>query len=71
MRPSHPGSILAGMIEGLREESEKSYPVDEIVSTLGISAATLSAVLNQDSGIDEKLAARLAASFEISQGVRH
>ena len=27
MRPSHPGAILLGMIEGLREETGKEYPI--------------------------------------------
>ena len=45
MRPSHPGAILTGMIEGLREESGKDYSISEIAAGLGISSETLSSIL--------------------------
>lgn len=42
MRPSHPGAILLGMIEGLREETGKEYPIAELASGLGVSSEALS-----------------------------
>ncbi|SEI73761.1 addiction module antidote protein, HigA family [Dyadobacter sp. SG02] len=66
MRPSHPGAILTGMIEGLREETGKDYPVAEIASGLGVSDETLSSLLNQKSAIDAEMAVKLSEAFNTS-----
>lgn len=66
MRPSHPGAILTGMIEGLREETGKGYPVAEIASGLGISSETLSSILDQRLAINAEMAIKLSEAFNTS-----
>lgn len=66
MRPSHPGAILSGMIEGLREQTGKEYPNAEIASGLGISSEILSSILNQKSGINAEMAVKLSEAFNTS-----
>ena len=66
MRPSHPGAILSGMIEGLREETRKDYPVTELASGLGVSSATLSSILDQKSAINAEMAVKLSEAFSTS-----
>jgi antitoxin HigA-1 len=66
MRPSHPGAILTGMIEGLREESGKDYSISEIAAGLGISSETLSSILGQKSAINAEMAVKLSQSFNTS-----
>lgn len=66
MRPSHPGAILLGMIEGLREETGKEYPIAELASGLGVSSETLSLVLNQKLAINAEMAVKLSEAFNTS-----
>lgn len=66
MRPSHPGAILMGMIEGLQEETGKVHTITEIASGLGVSGATLSSILNQKSAINAEMAVKLSEAFSTS-----
>ena len=66
MRPSHPGAILAGMIEGLREETGKDYTITELASGLGIRRATLSSILKEKSAINAKMTVKLSEAFATS-----
>lgn len=66
MRPSHPGAILKGMIEGLREETGKVYPITEIASGLGVSSEVLSSILNQKSAVNAEMAVKLSEAFNTS-----
>ncbi|MCE7071439.1 HigA family addiction module antitoxin [Dyadobacter sp. CY327] len=66
MRPSHPGAILAGMIEGLREESGRTFTITEIAAGLGISRSTLSAILNQKASVSSEMAVKLSEGFNTS-----
>jgi antitoxin HigA-1 len=63
MRPAHPGAILGGVIEGLREETGQALTVNEIAKGLGVHRATLSAVLNQRTGISVDMAIKLSEAF--------
>lgn len=63
MRPAHPGAILNGMIEGLREESGQPYTVTEIAEGLGVSRRMLSMIVNQKSGISPEMAVKLSEAF--------
>lgn len=64
MRPSHPGAILNGMIQGLREETGLPYTVKELAEGLGVNRRTLSLILNQKSGISPEMAVKLSEAFE-------
>ena len=66
MRPSHPGAILGGMIEGLREESGKAFTITEIAAGLGIGRGTLSAILNQKASVSPEMAVKLSEAFSTS-----
>ncbi|CAN5442138.1 HigA family addiction module antitoxin [soil metagenome] len=63
MRPAHPGAILNGMIEGLREESKQPYTITEIAEGLGVSRRMLSMIVNQKSGISPEMAVKLSEAF--------
>lgn len=63
MRPAHPGVILNGMIEGLREESGQAYTITEIAEGLGVSRRILSMIVNQKSGISPEMAVKLSEAF--------
>ena len=66
MRPAHPGAILGGMIQGLREESGQAYTLTEIAAGLGIHRRTLSLILNGKSGISPEMAVKLSEAFSTS-----
>ena len=66
MSPSHPGSILSGMIEGFIEESGQHYSISEIAQGLGVTRTTLSAILNKKSGISPSMAIKLSEGFGTS-----
>lgn len=66
MQPAHPGAILSGVIEGLREETNKVYTVTEIAEGLGINRKTLSLILNKKSGISPEMAIKLSEAFGTS-----
>jgi addiction module HigA family antidote len=63
MRPAHPGAILNGMIEGLREESGHPYTVTEIAEGLGVSRRMISMIINQKAGISPEMAVKLSEAF--------
>ncbi len=63
MRPAHPGAILSGMLQGLREETELPYTIGEIAEGLGITRKTLSLILNQRAGISPEMAVKLSEAF--------
>ena len=65
-RPAHPGAILAGVIEGLREETGQSLTIAELAKGLGIHRATLSAILNQKTGVSADMAVKLSEAFGTS-----
>lgn len=66
MRPSHPGAILAGIIEGLREETGKNYSTTEIALGLAVSGETLSSILDQKLAINAEMAVKLSEAFNTS-----
>lgn len=66
MAPAHPGSIVAGMIEGFIEESGQQFSVSEIAEGLGVTRTTLSAILNKKSGISPSMAIKLSEAFGTS-----
>lgn len=66
MRPAHPGSILGGMIQGLREETGQAFTINEIAEGLGIHRRTLSLILNLKSGISPEMAVKLSQAFSTS-----
>lgn len=63
MRPSHPGAILNGMLEGLREESGQPYTITEIAQGLGVARRMVSSILNQKAGISPEMAVKLSEAF--------
>ena len=66
MAPAHPGSIVAGMIEGFIDESGQQYSITEIAQGLGVTRTTLSAILNKKSGISPSMAIKLSEAFGTS-----
>lgn len=62
-RPAHPGAMLTGVIQGLREETGKAFTVTEIASGLGVNRRTLSLILNQKAGISPEMAVKLSEAF--------
>lgn len=66
MRPAHPGAILGGMIQGLREETGQAYTITEIADGLGVHRRTLSLILNHRSGISPEMAVKLSEAFGTS-----
>ncbi len=66
MRPSHPGAILAGIIEGLREESGQPYSITELANGLGVSRGSLSQILKQKSAVSPEMAVKLSEAFNTS-----
>ncbi len=63
MRPAHPGAILGGVIDGLREETGQALTVNEVAKGLGVHRATLSAILNKRMGISADMAVKLSEAF--------
>ncbi|MCF0057914.1 HigA family addiction module antitoxin [Dyadobacter sp. CY356] len=66
MKPAHPGAILNGMIEGLREETNQAYTISELANGLGVNRSTLSLILNKKSGISPEMAIKLSEAFGTS-----
>ena len=66
MRPSHPGSLLRGIIEGLREETGEGLTIKEIATGLGVTPKTLSLILNERQGISSEMAIRISEAFGTS-----
>lgn len=66
MRPAHPGAILGGLIQGLREETGQAYTITEIADGLGIHRRTLSLILNLRFGISPEMAVKLSEAFSTS-----
>ena len=69
MTPSHPGTLLGGMIDGLREETGQPYTIGEVAEGLGITRKTLSAILNKRSGITPDMAVKLSEAFGTSADI--
>ena len=61
--PSHPGRILRGFIEGLREETGLPYTIEEVAGSLRTTPKTLSFILNGKQSVSPEMALRLAAAF--------
>lgn len=66
MRPAHPGAILSGVIQGLREETGNAFTITEIASGLGVNRGTLSLILNQKARISPEMAVKLSEAFNTS-----
>ena len=64
MKPSHPGSILLGMIEGLREETKDTFTLTEIAEGLNVSIVLLSDILEQKESITPEIAVKLSEAFQ-------
>jgi addiction module HigA family antidote len=69
MRPAHPGAILSGVIQGLREETGKAFTVNEIASGLGVNCGTLSLILNQKAEISPEMAVKLSEALGTTAGL--
>lgn len=66
MSPAHPGAILNGMIEGLREETNETFTITEIAEGIGVNRKTLSQILHLKSGISPEMAVKLSEAFGTS-----
>ncbi|MCF2442905.1 HigA family addiction module antitoxin [Dyadobacter sp. CY345] len=66
MSPAHPGAVLGGLIEGLREETGNAYTITEIAVGLGISRRKLAQLLNKKSSISPEIAVKLSEAFGTS-----
>lgn len=63
MRPSHPGVLIKETIDGLKEETRRTYTQAEIAQGLGVTRKTLSAILNERQGISSEICVRLSEAF--------
>lgn len=63
MRPSHVGSMIRDMIEGIKEETGEHLTIGQMAEGLGISRKTVSAILNERQGISPEMAIRLSVAF--------
>jgi addiction module HigA family antidote len=61
--PAHPGELIRETIEGLREETKKSFTIEEVAKGLKTTRKTLSALINGKQGITPDMALRLAKAF--------
>jgi antitoxin HigA-1 len=64
--PAHPGELIRETIEGLREETKKSFTIEEVAKGLKTTRKTLSALINGKQGITPDMALRLAKAFNTS-----
>jgi antitoxin HigA-1 len=61
--PAHPGELIREMIEGLREEMNQPFTIEELAKGLKTTRKTLSAIINGKQGITSEMALKLAKGF--------
>jgi antitoxin HigA-1 len=61
--PAHPGELIRGTIEGLREETGKSLTIEEVAKGLMTTRKTLSAIINGKQAITPEMSLKLAKAF--------
>lgn len=66
MMPAHPGEIIKETIEGLKEEADHRYTLQEVADGMKISRKTLSKILNGHQGISAEMSVRLSEAFGTS-----
>lgn len=64
--PAHPGELLRETIEGLREETGKSFTIEEVAKGLRTTRKTVSAIINGKQSITPEMALKLARAFNTS-----
>ena len=64
--PAHPGELIRETIDGLREETGKSFTIEEVAKGLKTTRKTLSAIINGKQGITPEMALKLAKAFNTS-----
>ncbi|HVU93749.1 MAG TPA: HigA family addiction module antitoxin [Puia sp.] len=64
--PAHPGELIRETIEGLREETGKRLPIEEVAKGLRTTRKTLSAIINGKQSITPEMALKLAKAFNTS-----
>ncbi|KQS34282.1 XRE family transcriptional regulator [Dyadobacter sp. Leaf189] len=63
MMPPHPGSMIRDVIEGIKQETGHDLTIRQIAEGLGITAKTLSNILNEHQGVSSEMAVRLSEAF--------
>lgn len=63
MMPPHPGSMIRDIMEGIKEETGSDLTIRQVAEGLGISAKTLSNILNGHQGVSSEMAVRLSEAF--------
>jgi addiction module HigA family antidote len=61
--PAHPGELIRETIEGLREEMNQPFTIEEVAKGLKTTRKTLSAIINGKQGITSEMALKLAKGF--------
>lgn len=61
--PAHPGELIRETIEGLREEMNQSFTIEEVAKGLKTTRKTLSAIINGKQSITPEMALKLAKGF--------
>ena len=61
--PAHPGELIRETIEALREESGKSWTIQEVADHLNTTRKTLSAIIYGKQSISPEMALKLAAAL--------
>ena len=64
--PAHPGELIRETIEGLREETGKSFTIEEVAKGLRTTRKTLSAIINGKQSITPEMALKLEKAFNTS-----
>ncbi len=64
--PAHPGELIRETIEGLREETGKSFTIEEVAKGLMTTRKTLSAIINGKQSVTPEMALRLSKAFNTS-----
>lgn len=65
--PAHPGELIREIIEGLREETNKPFTIEEVAKGLKMTRKTLSAIINGKQSITAEMALKLAKGFNTSE----
>lgn len=61
--PAHPGELIRETIEGLREEMNQPFTIEEVAKGLKTTRKTLSAIINGKQSITPEMALKLAKGF--------
>mgnify|MGYP001555468290 CR=1 FL=1 len=64
--PAHPGELIRETIDGLREETGKSFTTEHVANGLKTPRKTLHAIINGKQSITPEMALKLAKAFNTS-----